>query len=248
MIATGVMGYCMESQAAMEYWFNEPGDNFPSQYKPKICSILWLGGKQFATYFSADPAWIYGIQWFPATPAISYLVRDPAFARKSFDNMWNDWEKSRQKKNKPAPSNDTLLPNDDAEGDGTSPARSIALFDAGVIPVILGYALMFDPQWVAQQLDELHNCPRDNVAPQAADFTTIYFQTHAMRRLGSYDWSVRSDCPTAVTFRKTDGTRTFVIWNPATGPETVRFFEGERILGAATAPASSLSTHAALKN
>ncbi len=81
MTATGIMGYAMESQAILEYWFNIHGDVFSKNWPHPVVGMVWSGGQVYGTYFSGDPAWIYGIQWLPASPALSYLVRDPEFAR-----------------------------------------------------------------------------------------------------------------------------------------------------------------------
>jgi len=81
MTAAGVMGYATESEATMNYWFNVGGDVFPPAWKHPITGMVWSAGKVYGTYFTGDPAWIYGIQWLPASPMLSYLVRDPAFAK-----------------------------------------------------------------------------------------------------------------------------------------------------------------------
>ena len=69
MLATGVMGYSIETRATMEYWFNVGGDVFPAEWKHKVTGMVWGGGKAFGTYFTGDPAWIYGINWLPASPS-----------------------------------------------------------------------------------------------------------------------------------------------------------------------------------
>ncbi|MBN1268560.1 MAG: hypothetical protein JXB04_03155, partial [Kiritimatiellae bacterium] len=85
MVAAGAMGYAMESQAALEYWFNRHGDVFPAAYPRDVVGILFGNGQAYATYFSGDPAWIYGIQWLPISPFLLYLAEDPAFARRKFE-------------------------------------------------------------------------------------------------------------------------------------------------------------------
>ncbi len=40
-----------------------------------------MPGQAFATYFSGDPGWIYGIQWLPVSPLLEYLTFDTEFAR-----------------------------------------------------------------------------------------------------------------------------------------------------------------------
>ncbi len=81
------MGYATKSRAKMEYWFNPHGDNWPANYKHPVVGMVWSGGNAYGTYFSGDPAWIWGIQWLPMSPAMAYLVEDPAFAKKSFSDI-----------------------------------------------------------------------------------------------------------------------------------------------------------------
>src|SRR5947209_19891754 len=97
MTAAGVMGYASETESTMNYWFNVGGDVFPPSWKHAVTGMVWSGGKVYGTYFTGDPAWIYGIQWLPASPMLSYLVRDPAFAKKSWENMCNDYNANEQK-------------------------------------------------------------------------------------------------------------------------------------------------------
>ena len=87
MEATGAMGYAMESRAAMDYWFNEPGNILPPQYKHPMYGMVWSGGGVFGTYFSGDPCWVYGINCLPQSPGLDYLVRNAGFAGKLFHEI-----------------------------------------------------------------------------------------------------------------------------------------------------------------
>ncbi len=161
MTATGVMGYCMETRAVMEYWFNQGGDVFPAEWKHPITGMVWSGGKVYGTYFTGDPAWIYAIQWLPASPALSYLVRDPAFARKCYENMVRDVQ---VKEKKPG---------------------TIKQFGSALGSVMLGYVLMYDPNWAAEQLDKLWAEPGDKIAHEASEMAIMYYMAHSMRRTGA---------------------------------------------------------------
>jgi endoglucanase Acf2 len=100
MRAVGAMGYAVERNAVREYWLNyhgnpnaanaQPPGNFPSQYTKSTTGILFDGGQAYATYFSADPAWIYGIQWLPAASHLAYLGWDSGFAKSLLADMFND--------------------------------------------------------------------------------------------------------------------------------------------------------------
>ncbi|MFZ4843784.1 glycosyl hydrolase [Mycetocola saprophilus] len=84
---TGAMGYVTERAAIREYWLNT-GGVFPEQYKHSTSGIVFDSGQAFATYFSGDPAWIYGIQWLPTAPWLNYLGWDRTAATKLLDDMF----------------------------------------------------------------------------------------------------------------------------------------------------------------
>lgn len=234
MTATGIMGYALETQATMEYWFNVGGDTFPPEWKHKVTGMVWSGGKVFGTYFTGDPAWVYGIQWLPASPMLSYLVRDPAFARKSYENMLKDFEineLAEAAKAEKAGKKYTVRP-------GT-----IQTFGAALGSVMLGYVLMYDPAWVAEQMDTLWDQPGENMMHNAGEMAVIYYQTHAMRGLGRVDWTCHGSSPTSMVYvNDTSKGRTFIVWNPRGGSEVVRFYEGGKIIGQMTALPQQLSS------
>jgi endoglucanase Acf2 len=86
----GAMGYVMERAAVREYWLDVNEDILPESYGQKSTGILFDNGQAYGTYFSADPAWIYGIQWLPAATHLSYLGWDPAFSKDLMAAMIDD--------------------------------------------------------------------------------------------------------------------------------------------------------------
>lgn len=82
---TGSYLYTMEINSANEYWLNRPSGEsvFPKEYKQDIVSLLWGGKAEFATWFSAQPLDIYGIQYIPFTPGSVYLYDKDAITRDS---------------------------------------------------------------------------------------------------------------------------------------------------------------------
>ncbi|WP_156027470.1 glycosyl hydrolase [Mycetocola saprophilus] len=83
----GAMGYVTERASVREYWLNV-GGALPASYKHSTTGILFDSGQAFATYFSGDPAWIYGIQWMPTAPWMNYLGWDRKAATKQLDDMF----------------------------------------------------------------------------------------------------------------------------------------------------------------
>lgn len=68
----GAWLFSTELSATQSYWFGI--DNpFPDSYGRDMASIVWGGKRDYATWFSAAPMHIVGIQLLPVTPASSYL-------------------------------------------------------------------------------------------------------------------------------------------------------------------------------
>jgi endoglucanase Acf2 len=99
MQATGAMGYVTERAAVMDYYLDYNGNPdaahgtgtgvFPDSYAHTTAGILGDSGQAFATYFSGDPAWIYGIQWLPTGPWLNYLGWDRGFSQSLVDDMFD---------------------------------------------------------------------------------------------------------------------------------------------------------------
>ncbi len=102
MAAAGAMGHAIERLAIKEYWNDYhgnpaatkpvPGDGgtLPAAYDHDMAGIVFDGGPAFATFFSGDPLWMYGIQWLPIHAGLAYLGEDPAFAKSQFASMIAD--------------------------------------------------------------------------------------------------------------------------------------------------------------
>ncbi|MBK4348660.1 discoidin domain-containing protein [Lacisediminihabitans changchengi] len=97
MQATGAMEYVNERAAVREYYQNAAGNPasssydgdgaFPAAYGHGQAGILFDSGQAEATYFSGDPAWIYGIQWMPTAPWFDYFGWDPKFSKAIMQQM-----------------------------------------------------------------------------------------------------------------------------------------------------------------
>jgi len=216
MLAAGVMGYTFESQAAMDYWFNSHGDTFPPQWPHPIAGMIWSSSKVWGTWFTGDPAWIFGIQWIPSSPTLSYFVHDPAWAKQNWDNLMKAFADNQAK--------------DAAKKPGYVPkAADIQSFDGDLASYLLGYVLMYDPAWVDQKLDELGSNPGFAQNPWMAN---IYYMAHSMTTLGHVDWTCHGNTATSMVYVN-DVTKkhSYVVWNPLATAQTVKFFQGSTSLG-----------------
>jgi endoglucanase Acf2 len=217
MTAAGAMGYAMETSATLEYWFNIHGDTFPASYKHPIAGMIWSGGQVYGTWFSGDPAWIFGIQWLPWSPAFSYLNRDPVFAKKLFDEMVA--ERNRKEKK----------PNIDTAGSGLG-------------NVLMTYLGQVDPDAAAAKMDEYWDT-NNPIAKENDTGGMTYYWTHAARTLGPQQFEYHLSVPTSAVFYN-DRTKktTYVAYNPRSQAQTAVVFKNDQQVGTLKLPPNALTT------
>jgi endo-1,3(4)-beta-glucanase len=67
-----------EAQAGLDYWTNfDNAEPVYSGYGHKIVTLNWGGKRDYATWFSPEPAAMLGILVIPMSPASTYLAGDP---------------------------------------------------------------------------------------------------------------------------------------------------------------------------
>ncbi len=201
----GALGFAMERAAVMQYWQNidawrdgPAASNFPAAYAHTIAGIVFGNGQAYATYFSGDPAWIYGIQWLPIGPQLDYLAQDPAFARAQWDAMMAD---RVEKEGAKAP---------------------VAESGGALGNVLLGYQTLYDPASVARQMEVLWS-EQNPIARDNYTGGITYYYAHAFRSLGPRQWDIYADLPSAAAYAK-DGQTTYAAYNPGPAPRTVTFY------------------------
>lgn len=68
----------LEAQSGLAYWTNfDRSDLVYAGYEHQIVSLNWGGKRDYATWFSPEPAAMLGILVIPMSPASGYLARDP---------------------------------------------------------------------------------------------------------------------------------------------------------------------------
>ncbi|MGD9909877.1 MAG: glycosyl hydrolase [Candidatus Izemoplasmatales bacterium] len=62
-----IYGFVTELSAAKEYWFDYDDTNWDPAYGDyvDVAGMVWGGKFDYATWFGANPTFIYGIQWLP---------------------------------------------------------------------------------------------------------------------------------------------------------------------------------------
>jgi len=73
-----------EANSARAYWldFDENAQPY-ADYDRSVVGIVWDGKRDYATWFSAEPSAILGIQLLPMQPIADYLAGDPARIRRA---------------------------------------------------------------------------------------------------------------------------------------------------------------------
>jgi endoglucanase Acf2 len=215
MRAAGAMGYVMESAAVREYWFNEHGDTWPAVYNRSVVGILWDNGQDYQTYFGLNPIYIHGIQWLPLSPGSSYLAQNSAFAQQQFNNMLTEQQASMG-------------------------SNSISSMGSQWGSYALWYALQFNPDYVAAQIDQLY-AANDPVATDPTYAGTTYYFTHAYRKLGAIQWGQHFSVPTSAVYYNTNsGQYTYVAYNPKGTPQVAILYSNSVAVGTLDLPAYSL--------
>ena len=68
-----------ETKAALDYWTNfDTSQPVYQGFDHKIMALNWGGKRDYATWFSPEPAAMLGIQLIPMSPVSTYLAGDPA--------------------------------------------------------------------------------------------------------------------------------------------------------------------------
>jgi endoglucanase Acf2 len=220
MRAAGAMGYVMESAAVREYWFNEHGDVWPPVYNRSVVGILWDNGQDYQTYFGLNPIYIHGIQWLPISPGFMYLAQNPVFAQQQFNNMLS-------------------------EESASTGANSISSMGSQWGNYALWYALQFNQDYVAAQMDQL-SAANDPVATDPIYAGSTYFFTHAYRTLGSLQWQFHLSVPTSAVYYNTNtGQYSYVAFNPLSSGQLATVYSNSLPVGSLFLPARTLvNTHA----
>ena len=91
MTAAGAMGFAMESAATNEYWEDLWETNLPAAYGRAFAGQVYGSSYNYGTFFSGDPAWVYGIQFGPSNHWLNYLTRyQPGAVVDKYNAMWTE--------------------------------------------------------------------------------------------------------------------------------------------------------------
>ena len=83
----GIFLYAHEARAVQEYWFDADRAVFPDGYRHAALGILWANGGAYATWWTANPEEIHGINFLPVTGGSLYLGRRPEALRRNLADL-----------------------------------------------------------------------------------------------------------------------------------------------------------------
>lgn len=83
---TGIYLYTTQARAIRDYWWNGSG-GFPSSFGHPVVGMVWGDGGSYATWFSAQPEMIQGINTLPLTGGHLYLGAMKDLLAKGFSHL-----------------------------------------------------------------------------------------------------------------------------------------------------------------
>jgi len=83
----GIFLYTNIGTAIQQYWFDVDEQVFPVGYDYGTLGILWSNGGAYATWWTANPEEIHGINFLPLTGGSLYLGHDPDYVTRNYGFM-----------------------------------------------------------------------------------------------------------------------------------------------------------------
>ncbi len=83
----GIFIYTTQAAAIQQYWFDVDGSTFPTGWNHTAVGMVWGDGGSYATWFSAEPEKIQGINMLPVTGGHLYLGYRPDYVKKNYQEI-----------------------------------------------------------------------------------------------------------------------------------------------------------------
>lgn len=196
----GIYLYTTEMNAINEYWFNIYKENYPDSFSKPMTALIWGSKQDYATWFSAEPEAIQGIILLPIQAGSLYLGHNPDYTRTYYNFLVSQ-----------RGSNDFVQ------------------WDA----IFYAYQALFDPDRALENFftyeDQLLNSTSGPTAATEEGNTVAntFHWIKNLQRFGQVDHSVvATNHILYAVFKQTDGTRSYVAYNPGNIEKTVTFSDG----------------------
>jgi endoglucanase Acf2 len=196
----GVWMYATETDAIRHYWFDLHGLVFAPEYRAKSAEVSMLFGGKYAhnTWWTDEPRQIKGINLLPITTASTYMGQDPAFIVRSLGTLDAEVETFRSR----------------GKGYGNVPKDIWQ-------DIFAKYLALADPARALQAWDRWGSFELGDTRSH-----TLHWLL-SLDAMGPPDLGVTADTPLYSVFRRADGRRTYLAFNPGKEPITVRFSDGK---------------------
>jgi endoglucanase Acf2 len=197
----GIYLYAADTQAIDFYWFDLYGLVFAPEWKNVEASQIFGASYEHNTWWTDEPRQIHGINLLPIAAFSTYLGRDPAFIKKNLAAM--EVETAAYKKRGRFPPNP---PPDDVWQD-----------------IFAKYLALADPAAALAAWN-----PKGSVEDGDTPTHTLHYLL-SLQALGTPDFTVGADTPLYQVFKRPDGQRSYLAYNPGTAPLAVRFSDGKTL-------------------
>ncbi|WP_327418207.1 glycosyl hydrolase [Streptomyces sp. NBC_01233] len=83
----GVYMMTTESESIAQYWFDADQQVYPQDFAHDVVGMVWSSGGAYATWWTANPEEIHGINFLPMTGGSLHLAREKEMLRRSVAEM-----------------------------------------------------------------------------------------------------------------------------------------------------------------
>ena len=194
----GIYLYASEVEAINHYWFDVHAKVFPPEYKNVETSMVFGGKYAHNTWWTDEPRQIKGINLLPITTASLYLGGDPAYVRRNLDALKPEMQTYASFGKKPP-----------------SPPPADVWQD-----IFAKYAALADPALGLAMWDRWGSVELGDSRTHALHWLL------SLGEMGAPDLSVKADTALYSVFKRADGRKTYLAFNAAASPISVRFSDG----------------------
>lgn len=197
----GVALYTTEIEAINHYWFDIHRLVFAPEYMNVETSMVFGGKYAHNTWWTDEPRQIHGINLLPIASFSTYLGLDPGFIKRNLDAL--KVESAAYKKRGKFPPNP---PPEDVWQD-----------------IFAKYLALADPAAALAAWN-----PRGSVEDGDTASHTLHWIL-SLQEMGTPDFGISADTVLYQVFKRADGRRTYLAYNPGKSPLTVRFSDGKTL-------------------
>jgi endoglucanase Acf2 len=214
----GIWLFTTEIEAINAYWFDVTNEFHHPDYPASVVTMIWGGKGANATWFSAAPETIHGINWLPFTGASLYLGADPDYCARNYAALVAE----RAGKNTTASAR-----RESGERQGRLPSFPPPSSEGAWrqwADIIWMYRALSDPADARKQFAARR---KDFHPEQGNSLANVEAWITALETFGAVDASVTANIPFYAVFKTKAGRRTYVVYNFGKSERSVKFSDGQ---------------------